>query len=42
MTFLFKVIKKLVVSVLLIYSFNVFSVSLGFIIPINFITIFFV
>lgn len=37
---LFQIIKKVIVSSLLIYSFDVFAVSLGFSIPINFVTIF--
>lgn len=36
---IFKVIKKIIVSCLLIYSFDIFVVSLGFNIPINFFTI---
>lgn len=36
---LFKVIKKVIVATLLIYSFDVFAVSLNLSIPINFITI---
>lgn len=39
---LFNIIKRMVVASLLIYSFDVFTVSLGFSIPINFITIFLV
>jgi len=36
---LFKIIKKVIVASLLIYSFDVFTMSLGFNIPINFVTI---
>ena len=39
---LFNIIKRMVVATLLIYSFDVFTVSLGFSIPINFITVFLV
>lgn len=39
MRLLFQLVKKIIVSALLIYSFDVFSVSLGFLIPINYITI---
>lgn len=36
---LFKIIKRVIMAALLIYSFDVFSVSLGLSIPINIITI---
>lgn len=36
---LFKIFKKVIVATLLIYSFDMFLVSFGFSIPINFITI---
>ena len=39
LTFLFNIVKKVILSSLLIYSFDVFSVSFGLIIPINFITV---
>lgn len=39
---LFRIIKKVIVAALLIYSFDVFTVSLGCSIPINFITVFLV
>jgi len=39
---LFRIIKKVIVASLLIYSFDVFAVSLGFSIPINLVTIFLV
>ena len=35
----FKLIKKIIVAALFIYSFDVFAVSLNLSIPINFITI---
>ena len=35
----FKFIKKIIISTLLIYSFDVFSVSFHFSIPINFYTV---
>ena len=41
-TKLFNLLKKVVFSVLLIYSFDLFVVSLNLCIPINFFTIFFV
>ena len=39
---LLKLLKKIVVATLLIYSFDVFAVSLNLSIPINFITVFLV
>lgn len=39
---LFLVMKKIVVATLLIYSFDVFAVSLNLSIPINYITVFLV
>lgn len=39
---LFKIIKKIIVAALLIYSFDIFAVSLGLSIPINLITVFLV
>ena len=39
---LFKLLKKVVIATLLIYSFDVFAVSLNLSIPINLITIFLV
>lgn len=36
---LFRIIKKIIVAALLIYSFDVFAVSLNLSIPINFITV---
>lgn len=40
--FFFKVIKKIILSTLFIYSFDVFATSLGVSIPINFVTVFLV
>lgn len=39
---LFKVLKKVIFSVFLIYSYNIIAEPLGLIIPINLITIFLV
>lgn len=39
LSIIFKLIRKIVVATLLIYSFDVFSISLGLVIPINFINI---
>lgn len=39
---LLKLLKKVVIATLLIYSFDVFTVSLNLSIPINFITVFLV
>ena len=39
LNFLFNIVKKVILASLLIYSFDVFSVSFGLIIPINFITV---
>lgn len=39
LTKFFKIIKKIVFAALLIYSFDVFAVSLNLSIPINFVTI---
>ena len=36
---IFKLIKKIIVSVFLLYGYNLIASPLGFIIPINFITI---
>lgn len=39
MNTLFKLVRKIIISALLIYSFNIFVVSLNVCIPINFITV---
>lgn len=36
---IFKLMKRVIMAALLIYSFDVFAISLGFSIPINFITV---
>ena len=36
----FKLIKRIIVATLLIYSFDIFAVSLNLSVPINFVTIF--
>ncbi len=41
-SFFFRVIKKIVIAALLIYSFDTFCSSLDIVIPINIFTIFFV
>lgn len=38
----FKLIKRIIVATLLIYSFDIFAVSLNLSVPINFVTIFLV
>lgn len=40
--FLFKLVKNVIVSMLLIYSFDLFAIYFNFSIPINFITVFLV
>lgn len=42
LSLMFKIIKKIIVAALLIYSFDVFAVSLGLSIPINVINVFLV
>ena len=36
---IYKIIKKIIVSVFLLYGYNLIAAPLGFIIPINFITV---
>ena len=40
--FFFKLVKKMILAALLIYSFDIFIISLGVNIPVNFFTIFLV
>ena len=39
---LFKTIKKIIFSIVMLYSFNLIAVKFGIIIPINYLTIFLV